>query len=87
MPCDLRAIQTAACTSEILKIQNSTMLLQITAQLVCEAADTAGGLSGTGSPEGVVTGSPGRLYVDVSSNDLWVKVTGTSTTNGWVNKN
>ena len=86
MPCDLRAIQTAACTSGILKIQNSTMLLQITAQLVCEAIETGGGLSGSGSPELVVTASPGRVYVDVDTGDLWVKQTGESTNNGWTSK-
>lgn len=85
MPCDLRAIQTAACESGILKIQNSTTLLQITAQLICEAAETAGGLAGTGSPEGIQEASPGRTYVNVTDGALWVKQTGTGNT-GWILK-
>lgn len=41
-----------------------------------------GGLAGTGSPQGVVSASPGQTYVDVSTNNLWLKVTGTGNT-GW----
>lgn len=42
-----------------------------------------GGNSGTGSPEGVVTASPGATYLDTSSNSLWAKNSGTGNT-GWV---
>ena len=40
--------------------------------------------SGTGSPEGVVSGSPGKTYLDVTSDppSLWAKYTGTGNT-GW----
>lgn len=49
--------------------------------------DTAGvgGLAGTGSPEGVVTASPGKFYVDTTDPDnliVWIKATGTGNT-GW----
>lgn len=40
--------------------------------------------SGTGSPEGVVSGSPGHTYFDTSSDGFWVKRTGTNTTTGWL---
>jgi len=42
------------------------------------------GMSGHGSPEGVVTGSPGNLYVDVDTGDLYKKVTGANTNTGWM---
>lgn len=46
-----------------------------------------GGLAfstGTGSPEGVVTGSPGDTYWDTSTDFEYTKVTGTATTTGWM---
>lgn len=39
--------------------------------------------AGSGSPEGVVSGSPGKIYTDVDTSNLWNKVTGTGNT-GWV---
>jgi hypothetical protein len=45
-------------------------------------------LEGTGSPEGVVTSAPGRLYLNKSGGPgttLYVKETGTGDT-GWVAK-
>lgn len=42
------------------------------------------GSSGNGSPEGVVTGSPGNLYVDLLTGDLYKKVTGVVTNTGWM---
>lgn len=46
-------------------------------------AGSGGGLSGSGSPEGVETAGPGRTYVDTATGDLYVKQTGTGNT-GWV---
>ena len=46
-------------------------------------------LSGTGSPEGVVTASPGRLYLNLSggvSTTLYVKTSGIETNTGWTAK-
>lgn len=40
------------------------------------------GLSGTGSPEGVTTASPGTTYIDTAAPALYGKVTGTGNT-GW----
>lgn len=45
--------------------------------------------TGTGSPEGVVTGSPGDLYTNTSggaSTTLYVKESGAATNTGWVAK-
>jgi len=45
-----------------------------------------GSNGGTGSPEGVVTGNPGKFYVDVttpSSPKVYVKTSGSGNT-GWV---
>lgn len=39
-------------------------------------------LSGTGSPEGVVTGVPGQIYTDVTNHAFYIKEAGTGTT-GW----
>lgn len=57
-----------------------------------ETAGVGGGLtgnfSGTGSPEGVVTASPGAHYLDTTDPDnlvSWYKVTGTNTDTGWKN--
>jgi len=44
--------------------------------------------SGTGTPNGVVTASPGAIYLNISGGagtTLWVKQTGSSNT-GWVGK-
>jgi hypothetical protein len=56
MACDLTTIQTDACTSGIGKVQDPIQLLQLIAQLVCEAAEGGGGggsayvISGVGAP-------------------------------------
>lgn len=45
--------------------------------------------SGSGSPEGVVTGSPGDFYTNQTGGagtTLYVKETGTATNTGWVAK-
>lgn len=43
-------------------------------------------LQGTGSPEGVIVGSPGFMYINTAGGSgaiLWVKETGTLTNTGW----
>lgn len=42
-------------------------------------------LSGAGSPEGVVIGSPGWTYYDTTNNIFYAKKTGTATNTGWQN--
>jgi hypothetical protein len=43
----------------------------------------AGLLYGNGSPEGVVTGSPGNIYTRLDTGGFWNKITGEGTTTGW----
>ncbi len=46
-------------------------------------------LYGTGSPNGQVTASPGRLYCDLAGGagvTLYVKESGTNTNSGWIAK-
>lgn len=52
-------------------------------KIVDQMAAGFGNLTGNGSPEGVVTASPGRGYVNTSNGDLWVKQSGTGSTN-WI---
>jgi len=42
-----------------------------------------GGLSGVGSPEGVVTANPGTTYLDTSTGFFYAKMTGSGNT-GWL---
>lgn len=59
-------------------------------QLLCNISGGGGGTgsscchSGTGSPEGVVSGDPGHTYVDTSNGFFYVKTSGTGTTTGWL---
>lgn len=47
------------------------------------AAIGGGGIViGAGSPEGVIVASPGRMYMDELTGELWVKHTGEGNT-GW----
>jgi hypothetical protein len=60
---------------------------KITAAGICVMGSQI--LSGTGSPEGAVSGSPGDLYVDQSGGagtTLYVKESGAATDTGWVAK-
>jgi hypothetical protein len=41
-------------------------------------------LSGTGSPEGAVVGSPGWTFTQTDTGSFWVKKTGTATNTGWI---
>lgn len=43
-------------------------------------------LRGQGSPEGVVTATLGRLYMDTTGGRLYVKQSGDNTDTGWVQK-
>lgn len=60
-------------------IENQTDLWTIILALQATAPT-----AGSGSPEGVVTGSPGKTYFDTVGESLWVKQSGTGNT-GWYN--
>jgi hypothetical protein len=64
--------------------------LDISALITDEALDgltayeRAGNFRGSGTPEGVVTASPGAHYTDYDTGNVWAKRTGTGST-GWIN--
>jgi hypothetical protein len=45
-----------------------------------------GQITGTGSPEGVITGYVGQTYRDTANNNLYEKATGDNTNTGWALK-
>lgn len=47
------------------------------------SSSLGGGLSGVGSPEGVVSANAGQTYFDTVAQTFWAKGTGTGNT-GWV---
>lgn len=56
--------------------------LQKIVELLNNGAGGGGGLSGSGSPEGVETANPGTTYWDATNDVFYVKDTGTGNT-GW----
>lgn len=62
------------------------MALSLLVQIIAGGGGGGGGLAfstGSGSPEGVVTGSPGDTYWDLDGNFKYTKVTGSATDTGW----
>ncbi len=85
MPCDPATL--VASSKCLWSAMSERQLLASIALTLCEGGGGGGGLSfstGTGSPEGVVTGSPGDTYWDTSTDFEYTKVTGTATTTGWM---
>lgn len=63
------------------------ILQKILGATIAGGGGGGGGLAfhtGTGSPEGAVSGSPGDTYWDTSTGFKWTKVTGSATTTGWL---
>jgi hypothetical protein len=65
-------------------------LVKVVAHLAAYVAAGGGGggsgltfSTGSGSPEGSVSGSPGDTYWDTAANTYYVKVTGSATNTGW----
>lgn len=48
------------------------------------ASGGAGGIVGTGAPNGSVVGSVGQNYTDSAAQTFWIKETGNATNTGWV---
>ena len=44
---------------------------------------TGGAIVGSGSPEGVVAGNPGALYVDITNHAFYIKETGSGNMTFW----
>lgn len=57
------------------KVNNAWTLVQ--------GAPGGPGEIGVGSPEGVVTAAPGTTYLDSSTNNFWIKASGSGSV-GWV---
>ena len=88
---------TATAASDVSQADADTRAMAIAARLYNNAyvptsgqveggAGQAGGVTdgvGLGSPEGVVTAPPGTPYLDLNTNNLWIKRSGTGNT-GWV---
>jgi hypothetical protein len=55
----------------------------IVGQVSSTVAATTAPLTGVGAPEGVVTATPGRWYVDTGTNNIYLKVSGTGNL-GWL---
>lgn len=92
--CLLAAQNDVACDPTTLMEQSKCLwvamserqLLASIAYSICNGGGGGGGLAfstGTGSPEGVVSGSPGDTYWDTDGDFYYVKVTGSETTTGW----
>ena len=82
--CDPQSIISA---NPCLNVLSQFELEVLKTQLLCQISDSiisggGGGLAGAGSPEGVVTASPGRTYWDTTNKAFYVKDTGTGNT-GW----
>jgi hypothetical protein len=86
--CPQETLLAQACTNGFLQLAqtNPALAQAIFMQLLCNvsAGGVAGiGLAGAGSPEGVVTASPGTTYLNTADESFWVKKTGTGNT-GWI---
>lgn len=79
MACDISSLQAAACANGYAGASERKLLESLLVALC-----NAGSLVGDGSPEGVVTASPGSLYVQTDAGGaLWAKITGAGDT-GWI---
>lgn len=91
--CSLATLQTQACANGFnVAGQDEQLFYALVLQLLCDIQSGGGGgggtvttLSGAGSPEGSVTGSPGYTYFNTTDGSFWVKQTGVSTNTGWIN--
>lgn len=65
-------------------IQQAQLNKEVTANAGFDAFDACAAIPNAGSPNGVVTGSPGDLCRDTTNGLLYVKATGTATNTGWL---
>lgn len=80
---DAECFNCYAANPQMLLLMEIALLAQIVA---AGGGGSGGGLAfstGSGSPEGAVSGSPGDTYWDNDTGNYYVKVTGTATTTGW----
>ena len=85
MACDIdQTVADSACFQCLSDRQLETVKAYLLCQILSGGGIGGGGLSGSGSPEGVETASPGTTYLDVDADSLWVKKTGEATNTGWI---
>ena len=86
MNCDANTLLEAASAAGYTNM-SPVQMDAVEVYLLCSLSNGGtGGQSGSGSPEGVVTATPGTTYLDTNAPyDFWVKATGTGNT-GWVMK-
>lgn len=77
MPCNLSTIQSEACTSGIGKIQDPVKLLQLIAQLTCEASEGGGGAV-WGQITGTLADQTDLQAALDARNPLWVRAQNTA---------
>lgn len=77
--CDPLSLVGDGCAACLTPFQRHTVIYQ----LICDLADNLTPLYGVGSPEGVVTASPGRTYTQTDvPGVVWLKISGVGNT-GW----
>lgn len=79
------AAATAVTSDDLVPIVNDPAGVPVTQRATAAQLKTfiGGGLSGAGSPEGVITANPGTTYWNTTApKELWVKDSGTGNT-GW----
>lgn len=69
--------------NEAAYVDGATKSMRVGGKLQASGASGASWSSTTGSPEGVVEGSPGDLCSDITNGDLYVKKSGSATDTGW----
>jgi hypothetical protein len=88
MECSADALSddpTVACLTASLSEQELDAIIAYLSCQIASGGGGGGGLAGHGSPEGVVSASPGQTYWDQDNDTLWVKDSGSGTNTGWYN--
>jgi hypothetical protein len=55
--------------------------------LICSATALAGYItvvSGSGTPNGVITADIGQVYTDTANGNVWIKTSGNAASTGWI---
>lgn len=76
-------LDSARCFQCLSQKELQQVVTYLLCQILSNGSSGSAGLSGAGSPEGVVTANPGTTYVNTTDESFWVKKTGTGNT-GWI---
>ncbi len=83
MACDAQTLINAAAANGYYALEDRSIKMAIL-YMLCSSGAGGAGLSGSGSPQGVVSANPGQTYVDTAGHTFWIKETGSGTNTGWV---